>query len=75
MNGIDEQTPTGSKKTRKTSRANGKRKKNTQPKLPRYHVECGDKVTIVEGYGVTEADLASARAMVLGLPVASTGGM
>ncbi|PRX66150.1 hypothetical protein B0I32_106286 [Nonomuraea fuscirosea] len=75
---MDEQNPPSNRKKKRARRIDGKRvvrqkKKPTQ--LPRHYVECGDKATVVEGHGVTAADLASARAMVLGLAIASTGGM
>lgn len=77
---MDEQpTPYGNRKKKKPRKIDGKRvvrRKKKPSQLPLHHVACGDNlVTVVEGHGVTEADLASARAMVLGIPVASTGGM
>ena len=77
---MDEQpTPYGNRKKKKPRKIDGKRvvrRKKTPSQLPLHHVACGDNlVTVVEGHGVTDADLASARAMVLGIPVASTGGM
>ncbi|MEQ4726253.1 hypothetical protein [Nonomuraea sp. B19D2] len=66
----------GKKKPRKIDGKRVVKHKKKQTQLPRYSVECGDGVVVVvEGYGVTAADLASARAMVLGIPLATTGGM
>jgi hypothetical protein len=78
---MDEQsTPYSNRKKKKPRRIDGKRvvkhKKKREQQMPRHQVVCGDNVVaVVEGYGVTAADLASVRAMVLGIPLASTGGM
>ncbi|QFY09603.1 hypothetical protein GBF35_25745 [Nonomuraea phyllanthi] len=76
---LEHPTPYSNRKKKKPRKIDGKRvvrlKKKTQ-QLPRHRIVVSDGVVaVVEGYGVTEADLASARAMVLGIPVASTGGL
>lgn len=81
MSGSMEQQPNpfSSRKKKKPRRVDGKRvvkHKRKEQQMPRRQVVCSDGVVaVVEGYGVTEADMASVRAMVLGIPLASTGGM
>lgn len=80
MSGSMEQpNPYSNRKKKRPRRVDGKRvvkHKRKEQQMPRHRVVCSDDVVaVVEGYGVTEADLASVRAMILGIPVASTGGM
>lgn len=79
MSDSNEQPYRRRKHKKKPRRINGKRvvRNKQQPQqMPKHRVDCGDAlVAVVEGYGVTPADLASARAMVLGVALASTGGM
>ncbi|MEV0617608.1 hypothetical protein AB0I81_30105 [Nonomuraea sp. NPDC050404] len=74
----EQDTPYVNRK-KKPRKVDGKRvvkHKKKPSQLPRHRVEVSDGVVaVVEGHGVTAADLASARAMVLGISVASTGGM
>ncbi|MFG1709190.1 hypothetical protein ACFLIM_38965 [Nonomuraea sp. M3C6] len=75
----EQPTPYRNGKKKKPRRIAGKRvvkHKKKEQQMPRHQVVCSDDVVaVVEGYGVTKADLASVRAMVLGIPLASTGGM
>ncbi|GGO63087.1 hypothetical protein [Nonomuraea cavernae] len=78
---MEDEQPTEyrNRKKKKPRRIDGKRvvkRKGKEQQMPRRQVVCSDNVVaVVEGYGVTEADLASVRAMVLGIPLASMGGM
>ncbi|MDP9843303.1 hypothetical protein [Streptosporangium lutulentum] len=70
--------PFSNRRKKKPRKINGKKivkqKKTQDYPFPRHSVMWnGEVVCIVEGYGVTEQDLASARAMVLGF--SHTGGM
>ncbi|MEV0149721.1 MULTISPECIES: hypothetical protein [unclassified Nonomuraea] len=79
MSGSMEQPTPYTTRKKKPRKIDGKRvvkHKRKQQQLPMHQVVCGDGVVaVVEGYGVTDADLASVRAMVLGINLASTGGM
>ncbi|WP_433235403.1 hypothetical protein ACQPYK_25280 [Streptosporangium sp. CA-135522] len=68
------------RKKKKPRKINGKRirkqKRKQEHPFPRHSVMWnGDVVCVVEGYGVTEQDLASARAIALGVGLTHTGGM
>lgn len=68
------------KKKRKPRKINGKRvrkqKRTPDYRFPRHAVTWnGDVVCVVEGYGVSEENIASARAIALGVGLAHTRGM